>query len=111
MLRFVDEREDFSFLQKVHCAFFSSFNRKSQKREIHLADMHSTNGTFLNAMRIVPGYGNRQIISDGDLITFGGIKGNAKDGIVDIVPSELIYQVWYEGGHGGDEELWEELHP
>eukprot|EP00943_MAST-04B_sp_MAST-4B-sp1_P009993 g9993.t1 len=107
----MDSNVNRGIISKVHCAFFSSFNRKSQKREIHLADMHSTNGTFLNAMRIVPGYGNRQIISDGDLITFGGIKGNAKDGIVDIVPSELIYQVWYEGGHGGDEELWEELHP
>ena len=97
-------------ISKVHCAFFSSFNRKLQKREIHIADLHSTNGTFLNAKRIRPGYDNKVIIKDGDLITFGGVKGGSKDGIVDIIPSELIYQVWYDSGYGGDSKLWQELY-
>merc|ERR1711991_838397 len=63
-----------------------------------------------NVNRIRPGYDNKVIIKDGDLITFGGVKGGSKDGIVDIIPSELIYQVWYDSGYGGDSKLWQELY-
>ena len=44
------------------------------------------------------------------ILTFGGVKGGSKDGIVDIIPSELIYQVWYDSGYGGDSKLWQELY-
>ena len=109
----MDSRVNSGLISKVHCAFFASFNRKLQVREIHIADLHSTNGTFLNGERVTPGYDNRVIISDGDLVTFGAIKlehGLRQIGKHGIIPSELIYQFCCDSGWGGDAELWKSLY-
>ena len=109
----MDSHVNSGIISKVHCAFFASFNRKLQLREIHIADLHSTNGTFLNGERVTPGYDNRVIISDGDLVTFGAMKlehGLRQIGKHGIIPSELIYQFCCDSGWGGDAELWKSLY-
>ena len=94
-------------LSKQHCMFVATKNWHNGGRyDLELADLHSTNGTFVNGARVSPGYDRRVPVRDGDLIVFGAFKGKSHEASLEgacaynepaistsILPSELVYQL------------------
>ena len=55
---------------------------------VEISDVQSTNGTYVNGLRIASGMGKRHSLRDGDLIVFGSFKEQENFGL-----SEIKYRV------------------
>ena len=97
-------------VSKAHCVFFSRQTKTdiTPGYKVSVLDIHSTNGTFVNSKKILPG--KEHELQDGDIIVFGSFyvpnnatmvkridgeqQNNSPSKKQRLVPSELMYQLW-----------------